>query len=63
MFANARELTFETLALVGEPVDGGEIWFESQAAPHVDRLLPVGRSTRPVRFAAACTRGLASRSV
>jgi hypothetical protein len=30
MFANARELTFETLALVGEPVDGGEIWFESQ---------------------------------
>ena len=30
MFAIARELTFETLALVGEPVDGGEIWFESQ---------------------------------
>lgn len=30
MFARARELTFETLALVGEPVDGGEIWFESQ---------------------------------
>ena len=30
MFADARELTFETLALVGEPVDGGEIWFESQ---------------------------------
>ena len=30
MFANARELTFETLALVGEPVDGGEIWFEGQ---------------------------------
>jgi hypothetical protein len=30
MFANARELTFETLALVGERVDGGEIWFESQ---------------------------------
>ena len=30
MFANARSLTFETLALVGEPVAGGEIWFESQ---------------------------------
>jgi hypothetical protein len=30
MFAEARELTFETLALVGEPVDGGEIWFEDQ---------------------------------
>ena len=32
MFADAREdpLTFETLALVGEPADGGEIWFESQ---------------------------------
>ena len=32
MFADAREepLTFETLVLVGEPVDGGEIWFESQ---------------------------------
>jgi hypothetical protein len=30
MFARARELRFETLALVGEPVDGGEIWFESQ---------------------------------
>jgi hypothetical protein len=30
MFAEARELTFETLALVGEPVDGGEFWFESQ---------------------------------
>lgn len=30
MFANARELTFETLVLVGDPVDGGEIWFESQ---------------------------------
>lgn len=30
MFANARELTFETLALVGEPVDGGEFWFEGQ---------------------------------
>jgi hypothetical protein len=32
MFAEAREdpLTFETLVLVGEPVDGGEFWFESQ---------------------------------
>ena len=30
MFANARDLTFETLVLVGEPVDGGEFWFESQ---------------------------------
>jgi hypothetical protein len=30
MFAVARPLTFETLVLVGEPVDGGEIWFESQ---------------------------------
>ena len=30
MFAEARDRTFETLALVGEPVDGGEIWFESQ---------------------------------
>jgi hypothetical protein len=33
MFADAREedqRTFETLALVGEPVAGGEIWFESQ---------------------------------
>jgi len=32
MFAEAREdpLTFETLALVGEPVDGGEFWFEGQ---------------------------------
>ena len=30
MFANARELTFETLVLVGEPVGGVEIWFESQ---------------------------------
>ena len=30
MFANARELTFETLALVGEPIDGEEIWFEGQ---------------------------------
>ena len=26
----ADPLKFETLALVGEPVDGGEIWFESQ---------------------------------
>jgi hypothetical protein len=32
MFAEAREdpLTFETLVLVGEPAEGGEIWFESQ---------------------------------
>ena len=31
MFADVEDPhTFETLALVGEPVDGGEIWFESQ---------------------------------
>lgn len=33
MFADARDddpRTFETLVLVGEPVDGGEMWFESQ---------------------------------
>ena len=32
MFAGVREdpRTFETLVLVGEPVDGGEFWFESQ---------------------------------
>lgn len=30
MFARARERGFETLALVGERLDGGEIWFESQ---------------------------------
>jgi len=32
MFADVREdpRTFETLVLVGEPVDGGEIWFERQ---------------------------------
>ena len=30
MFANARGLTFETLVLAGEPVDGGEFWFQSQ---------------------------------
>ena len=30
MFASAGLLTIETLALVGEPVDGGEVWFESQ---------------------------------
>ena len=30
MFANARELTFETLVLVGQPVVGEEIWFERQ---------------------------------
>ena len=30
MFAYARDLTLETLVLVGEPVDGGEFWFENQ---------------------------------
>ena len=31
MFADVEDPhTFETLALVGEPVDGGEIWFEGQ---------------------------------
>jgi hypothetical protein len=32
MFADVREdpLTFETLVLVGEPVDGAEFWFEGQ---------------------------------
>ena len=42
MFAAAREdpLTFETLALVGEPVDGEEIWFESQGYLS-DKLSPM----------------------
>ena len=31
MFADVEDpSTFETLALVGDPVDGGEIWFEGQ---------------------------------
>jgi len=31
MFADVEDPhTFETLVLVGEPVDGGEIWFEGQ---------------------------------
>ena len=36
MFADTSEedlRTFETLALVGEPVDGGAIWFESFRQP------------------------------
>jgi hypothetical protein len=41
MYAEARELTFETLALVGEPVDGGEIWFESQGflSPEISPMI------------------------
>lgn len=30
MFADVDPRTFATLVLVGEPVDGGEIWFEGQ---------------------------------
>ena len=40
MFAEARGRTFETLVLVGEPVEGGEIWFESQGYL-TDQLSPM----------------------
>jgi hypothetical protein len=54
MFAdNEDPHTFETLVLVGEPVDGGEIWFESQGylshelSPMVINSGFGGRRTRP----------------
>ena len=54
MFADVEDPhTFETLALVGEPVDGGEIWFEGQGYLS-DALSPMvvnsgfgGRRARP----------------
>ena len=45
--------TFETLALVGEPVDGGEIWFEGQGylsdaiSPMIINSAFGGRRARP----------------
>jgi hypothetical protein len=54
MFADAEDpRTFETLVLVGEPVDGGEFWFENQGYLS-DALAPMiitsgfgGRRARP----------------
>jgi hypothetical protein len=54
MFADAEDPhSFETLALVGEPVDGGEFWFESQGyltnqlSPMVINSAFGGRRARP----------------
>ena len=54
MFADAEDPhSFQTLALVGEPVDGGEIWFESQGylteqlSPMVINSAFGGRRARP----------------
>jgi hypothetical protein len=54
MFADVEDPhTFETLVLVGEPVDGGEIWFENQGylshalSPMVINSAFGGRRARP----------------
>jgi hypothetical protein len=54
MFADVDDPdTFETLALVGEPVDGGEFWFEGQGylthelSPMVINAAFGGRRARP----------------
>jgi hypothetical protein len=54
MFADVEDpYTFETLALVGEPVDGAEIWFEGQGylsdalSPTVINSAFGGRRARP----------------
>ena len=56
MFADTSEedlRTFETLALVGEPVDGGEIWFELPSTRHENGVWtkPLARRTLRVRCA------------